>query len=315
MGRKVARLLLTLSVAVACSCAESKPRPARNAQSGVRREGILVVDPREAMSRESVGTRFRHHTATDGTNLRWTGIRVPSFVPLRVGRALLSILDPIPDGYLAFYRSLDTYSEETPSTVAAEYAARIFDLKGKQLAAVEVHRLLAAPNLEVQDVRYAEGVLYFNGACDLWRESHRGKAPCGELVAVDVARGRVLWRTQSFVSAGAFRLEGEYVLTGFSAAESFFGGDKRDDVFLIRRRDGKLVASEDAVAEDALFGFKEVPEDRLQVIFNHQTLQYERRALRNGTFVRSPGKPWKDPNEEREREQIMRELEAAQSNP
>jgi hypothetical protein len=70
-------------------------------------------------------------------------------------------------------------------------------------------------------------------------------------------------------------------------------------VFLSRRIDGEVVASENVVSEDGFFGYKEVPGDGLQIIFDHLTYQYDRRALRRGALVRTPGAPWKDQNGER----------------
>jgi len=66
-------------------------------------------------------------------------------------------------------------------------------------------------------VHYDGGVVYFNEACQSYSREAGGK--CSSVVAVDVASGRLLWRSAPLTSNGELLVVGDYVVAayGFTA--------------------------------------------------------------------------------------------------
>src|SRR5262249_37935968 len=94
--------------------------------------------------------------------------------------------------------------------------------------------LLSRPDhLEIQDIRLAGGVLYFNEACQSYAEEAEGR--CSSLVAVDPVARKVLWRTPPLVSNSRFVVRGCYLVavSGLPA--------EPDHVFLVSRGTGKVL--------------------------------------------------------------------------
>jgi len=153
---------------------------------------------------------------------------VPSFVPLTVGNMELELLDPIPGGYLALYRTWGSLGGND------SYEARLFSCSGQTTATVPINKLLSRRDqLEVQDMRFADGTLYFNEACQSYSRDAGGR--CSALLAVNPYTRGVLWRTGSLVSNSVIRIEGAYVITGYGfTAES-------DWVRVVRRSDGRVM--------------------------------------------------------------------------
>jgi hypothetical protein len=158
----------------------------------------------------------------------WEGPEVPSFVPLSAGNMELELLDPIAGGYLALYR---TWGSLGPNDA---FEARLYSCAGQTLATVPLNAMFSRRDqLEVQDIRYADGTLYFNEACQSYSRDAGGR--CSALVAADPYSKRVLWRTGSLVSNSVIRVEGQHVIAGYGfTAES-------DWVRVVRRSDGKVV--------------------------------------------------------------------------
>jgi len=88
-------------------------------------------------------------------------------------------------------------------------------------------------NLEVQDIRLADGVLYYNEACQSYSREAQGQ--CSSLVAVDPRARRVLWRTAPLTSNGRFRLRGCYIVAGYGFTA------EPDSVYLVERGSGAVV--------------------------------------------------------------------------
>ena len=88
-------------------------------------------------------------------------------------------------------------------------------------------------HLEVQDLRYADGALYFNEACQSYSREAGGR--CSSLVRLDPRAGKVAWRTRPRVlqrlPAARPRVAAGY---GFTA--------EPDSLFLVDRRTGRIAA-------------------------------------------------------------------------
>jgi hypothetical protein len=199
----------------------------------VRRAGNLVVEspPRAKPER---WLRLRTHQSPPGAGgiSYWEGPEVPAFVPLTLGSMELDLLDPIAGGYLALYRS-DAFGLGPNDA----FEVRLFSCAGQTLAVVPLNPLMSRRDqLEVQDVRYADGTLYFNEACQSYSRDAGGR--CSALVAVEPLTKRLLWRTHPLTSNNVFRIAGNYVIAGYGfTAES-------DWVRVVRRSDGRIMERE-----------------------------------------------------------------------
>src|SRR5439155_26840626 len=112
-------------------------------------------------------------------------------------------------------------------------AFRIFDLEAlRQPPKTNPQQeLFAAQN--VTSAAVSSGVLYVaNGGGSYAREVFGKK---GFLSAIDLASGKLLWRSQPLVANSAFVLWGDFILTGYGFTE------ETDALFMLRRADGKVV--------------------------------------------------------------------------
>ncbi len=204
-----------------------------------RRAGSLVVHapPRER-SAQFLG-RLRSHfegSLSKASERVWVGPQVPGFVPLALESAELWLLDHQPDGtFLAFYR--DPYGAGSCGLGDAKNChtvAQLFARCGEVLWSVTLDEHLSKPErLEVQDVRLAEGTLYFNEACQSYASESGGK--CSSLVAVDPVANQVAWRTKPLVSNNRFFVAGDYIVAGYGFTA------EPDNLFVVRRTDGSVM--------------------------------------------------------------------------
>lgn len=179
--------------------------------------------------------RLRTHTTgpLSGTDSRgWAGPSIPEFVPRRLGTLELFILDPADAGHLAFYREPYGLGSCALSGAAnCAYVAQFYTHGGKLGWSLRLGDLMSRPDhLEVQDIRLADGVLYFNEACQSYSNESGGQ--CSSLVAVDPQARRVLWRTDPLVSNGRFVVRGCYVVAGYGFTA------EPDAVYLVDRGTG-----------------------------------------------------------------------------
>jgi hypothetical protein len=154
-------------------------------------------------------------------------------MPLAVGGATLDLLDPIPGGYLALYRDLEFADcAVNDSNCAAE--ARIYDCDGGLVSAIPLDPLLSRKDhLEVQDIRWADGTIYFNEACQSYSREADGR--CSAMVAVEVASKKVRWRSGPLVSNNWFLVAGDYLIVAYGFT------DEKSSLRVLRRRDGKIM--------------------------------------------------------------------------
>lgn len=149
-------------------------------------------------------------TSRDGSPpVEWVGPRVPPFVAPKRDGMTLNILDPHRDGWLAFYRELygDPGCEAASKRSRCEFAAVLFDEAGRELWQVKLDALFSAPGVQIDDLHWHDGVLYFNEACPMGVTKH-----CGAIVAYDPAKKRVKWRSRPSVSDDAFRIADDRIV-------------------------------------------------------------------------------------------------------
>ena len=162
----------------------------------------------------------------------WIGPNVPAWIPLEVGTSELDLLDPrVEGGWIATYRERFDACSSRKNCAAV---VKLFDAYGKETDSIALAPFYSRPDhLEVQDLRIADNVLYFNEACQTYSRDAGGR--CSSLVALDLATKKVLWRTRSLVSNNELRVVGQYVVTAYG-----FTGEPAS-ISVIRRKDGALM--------------------------------------------------------------------------
>lgn len=219
----------------------SQHAPTVAPSDGVRRGGSLVVaDPPQQPSDRAFVPRMRAHvegSLTADSERVWVGPPVPRSVAIEVDGRELFLLDPVEGGHVALYR--DPYGGKSCTLGGREncrFLARFYaDDEETPRWSVDLGPLMSGPrNLELQDLRYADGVLYFNDACASYSVQAKGK--CSSLIAWDSATQKVLWRTKPLTSNGRFLVYGELLISGYGFT------DEPDWVFLVSRKDGRVLA-------------------------------------------------------------------------
>jgi hypothetical protein len=145
------------------------------------------------------------------------------------------LLDRVDGGYLALYREpYGGRSCQLGNDTNCDYEVRLFDCSGQLLSTLDLNAFMSRrQHLEVADVRFADGIVYFNEACqsDSWQAGGR----CSSLVAVDSRSRKLVWRTAPKVSNNVFLLGGRYLITGYG-----FTGET-SSLFLVARDTGRVV--------------------------------------------------------------------------
>jgi hypothetical protein len=173
----------------------------------------------------------------------------------------LSIADPTADGWLAFYRTPPGRDEPRNSRSAAV----LYGAGGERKWALGLNPLMSRPDrLEVTDVRYAGGRLYFNESCQSYSREAGGR--CSSLVRADPAAGRVDWRTPPLVSNGIFILYGPWVIAGYGFTA------EPDFVRVIDRETGRILAT---ARVDTAPEYLEVRNGRLNVMTSRSLYVFE----------------------------------------
>jgi hypothetical protein len=165
-----------------------------------RREGVLIVPAEPQGARADRSLRLRTNTVVSSLGsyrVTWTGLPVPSWMPLAQGDALLSSLDPLASGWFAVYRA----PQNTESLLAI--AVR-FDPQGRALFRHELSAIGPGSSLEITDAVFDDDTLFFVRACRAYAREQRSR--CGYLVALDAASGRVRWSTPALTARGFITL-------------------------------------------------------------------------------------------------------------
>lgn len=254
---KHATTLLTLLVATtavqAQPAASPSAQPLQMAQptaSADRRGGGLVVpaNPRQA-AEDDAGKRLRTHVEgplAHGDTRTWVGPPVPAHVELMPDEYQeLFLLDPVAPadggGHFAFYREPYGPPEAADRCGAkdaklnCEYTIRHYTPDGKVRFSLPLAGALSKTHhLEVQDIRYDGGVVYFNEACQSYAKEAKNK--CSSLVALDPVANKVLWRTKPLVSNSRMAVLPNEILTGYGFT------NEPDFLHLVDRKTGQVLA-------------------------------------------------------------------------
>ncbi|HEX5724884.1 MAG TPA: hypothetical protein VFX98_05430 [Longimicrobiaceae bacterium] len=178
---------------------------------------------------------------------------LPGFVPRTRAGLELFIADRTADGWLAFYRGP---LAGLPDSANVPFRTVFFNAKGQRRWELELNPLLSRPDhLEVQDVRYADGRLYFNEACQSYSREAGGR--CSALVRVDPARRRVEWRTGPLVSNNVFLVHGRWLIAGYGFTA------EPDFVHVVDRGTGRVLARRRVDSAPSYF---EIKDGRLHVV-------------------------------------------------
>ncbi len=234
---------LLLVVAVAGCYRESSPResvtnttdPALLAVDSSCRGGDDLDHPVHDVFPEG---RLRTHSTgvLSGAGARqWQGLKLPESIPLTVDGTLeLFLADHTATGFFIFYREpYNVGSCTLGSKKNCGYAAAHYTTDGTHEWSLPLTNLLSRPDgIEIQDIRYSRGVLYFNEACQSYSSEAGGQ--CSSLVAVDPVANKVLWRTPSLVSNGRFAVRGCYIIAGYGFTS------EPDNVFLVDKSTGNI---------------------------------------------------------------------------
>ena len=172
------------------------------------------------------GVQYRLRSHRVPGSQAWVGPVVPPWLPRRVEPDLeLQILDPVPEGYLAFYRSGHSYGGDD------RYLARLYGSDGQLGWEVDLDRFLPdGQEREVQDIRYSPPLLLFNAACTSYCE--QVKCRCSELVAIDPALKQKVWQTPHLISNNIFIAADGWIFCGYGFTA------EPDFLYLVERNSG-----------------------------------------------------------------------------
>lgn len=214
----------------------SPTSPASAVAPGVRPQPVLParaewLDPFPEL-------RLRIHLGDDlvrDTAKQWRGPPVPNFVPHSDLDLELVLLDASPEGWFALYRTLFE-PRASLDWQNSRYRARLFRPDGSIAWTVDLNaHFQRTDHIEIQDARFARGVLYYNEACQTYARD--AQKLCSWLVAIDPQTNAVLWRTKPLVSNSRIVLLDEnYLVTGYGFT------DEPDNLSIVRRKDGAVVA-------------------------------------------------------------------------
>ena len=136
------------------------------------------------------------------------------------------------------------------------YRALLFNEDGSRRWDADLNRYLQSERyVEIQDVRYHEGDLFFNEACATHSSEVQGR--CSWLVRLDPILGDVVWRSPPRTSNNIFILHEGQVIAGYG-----FTGEP-DALYLLDPETGRIEARAEL---DAAHQYLEVHENRLYVV-------------------------------------------------
>jgi hypothetical protein len=241
---------------------------------------LLVESPPRAPTPEWYQSTQRKHVEGNtafGTTRVWVGREVPVKVPLETGSMELFLLDEVrgpgsPKGLLAFYREMSGPGGCLGGSAGVcQFLAAFFDEQGEVVWSLPLNPLFSQKEgVDVPDIRYAGGVLFFNQTC----LGATVGASCGVLLAVDPTTSRVLWRTPRGVSEASFLLLPDYLVTAYGTSAAL------NRASLLDRATGKVVSS--AMMGVSHFAFAERPGGDIEADVYWKSIQTLRITGRGG---------------------------------
>lgn len=154
----------------------------------------------------------------------------PTFVARRLGDLQLHIAESTADGWLALYKG-----PIPQDWVNARYRIVMWAPNGERAWELDPAGYFSrTDHLEIQDIRYADGELYLNEACQTYARDAGGR--CSALMRIDPVTGDVVWRTRDRISNNVFLLDGDHVVAGYGFTA------EPDSLFLVARSTGTVVA-------------------------------------------------------------------------
>ncbi len=264
MNRLLLPLLLLLLPATACqaprgglswtgaNAPESQPPPPRTPAPKAPALDLLDRTPRPDPA--SLPPMLTGRNKPNGPAMRFRQAvppETPAFVPRTLDGLDLFIADALEEGWLAFYKGRCG----SLGAVCAYRAVLLAD-DGTQRWNLNLNRFLQGTRyVEIQDVRYHAGRLYFNEACATYAGEVQGQ--CSWLVCLDPDAEEVAWRTPPLTSNNIFILHDGAVLAGYGFTA------EPDALYRIDARTGKITARADL---DSAPQYLEVLDGRLFVV-------------------------------------------------
>jgi hypothetical protein len=182
---------------------------------------------------------------------RWVPAETPAYVSRQLDSLELAIADETDDGWMAFYES--PLRGLGPNRA---YRAALFGPGGNRLWDLPLNQYLSRNDqLEIQDIRYQDGHLYFNEACQTYAQEAGGD--CSALVSIHPETGLLDWRTPDLVSNDIFVFYGPYLITGYGFT------NEEDYLYLVDRTDGAVI---ERMPLDSAHDYLEVTDRTLRVV-------------------------------------------------
>lgn len=162
----------------------------------------------------------------------------------------LGIADVVDAGFLVLYRG--TFAPNNQNTKAI---AVMFDKEGTVQWELDLNQYLSRPDyLEIQDIRYSNGRLYFNEACLTYSNSAQGQ--CSALICVEPATEKVLWRTEPLISNNIFIIHKNRIFCGYGFTA------EPDFLFILDAETGNVLSR---TPVDSAHDYMEIQDDHLLV--------------------------------------------------
>ena len=175
---------------------------------------------------------------------------LPAFVPATLNDQQLIIADPTPDGWLCLYKGPFPADDANCS-----YTALLVTNDNQVSWMLNLGSALSrTTDLEIQDIRYGGGLLFFNEACQSY--SIQADGNCSALVCMDPLANQVLWRTPHLTANNIFIIHNGVIICGYG----FTGED--DALYLVDAATGAVLSKTEL---DSAHDYLEIQGDKLYV--------------------------------------------------
>ncbi len=171
--------------------------------------------------------RFRQSTAQN----------LPEFLQKKKA----DIIDYTDDGWLVLERE--------------KAVASLYDTAGEVKWQLNLADYVEEKSMEVQDIRYKDGILYFNAACQSYSKESSGL--CSSLYAVYPTAKERLWKSEYLVSNNIFIIDGDRIIAGYGFTA------EPDYLFIVDRATGNILNKKKL---DTAHSYMEIAGDTLKVI-------------------------------------------------